>query len=66
MTTREWWDRLPPKDHPLWKIAQGVTAGVLVVLMANHGSIHLPDAGGVVGGGLLGWLGKGLLSGKQE
>lgn len=64
MTPPNWWDRLPPKDHPMWKIAQGVTASCLVILMAAHGSVHIPDAGGVVGGGLLGWLVKGLIGGK--
>lgn len=65
MNAPAWWDRLPPKDHPLWKIAQGLTAGALVFLMAAHGSIHLEDAGGVAGGGLLGWLVKGLFGGKD-
>lgn len=61
MTTPTWWEKLPPKDHPLWKIAQGATAGVLVIVMAAHGSIHLEDAGGVAGGGILGWLVKGFI-----
>jgi hypothetical protein len=60
-----WKEVLVDPKHPIWKIAQGITAASLVMVMASHGSIHLQDAGGVVGGGMLGWLVKGLFGGKD-
>lgn len=59
---RAWWDRMPPADHPLWKIAQGALAVAGLTILVWHGvggehaGLDAADGAGAIGLGVAGKL----------
>lgn len=61
-SSRWWEDRLPPTDHPLWKVAQGALAVAGLTILVWHGmggehaGLDAADGAGALGVGLAGKL----------